>query len=202
MTRPPLDLGSWCILRMASGDTLKVAASLTAAGLEAWAPADDDDTPLTKTYAFARMAHLHELLALVRSPSLTCLVWDPELRRMVTRGVPYFRLMRDPLDATNWATVSDRQLAPLRGIEWGRKPRGQVKTIPVDTKVRLDDGGFAGLDGVVVEVRGKFATVVFEGLPFPVEKIPCWKLTEQLDEGTDINVSRRSSEQALPAKAA
>lgn len=197
--RPTLDLGSWVILRMASGDTLKVPTALTDAGFEAWAPADEDGAPMTVSYAFARMTHLHELLALAHSPSLTYLAWDPELRRMVTRGIPHFRLMRKPLGATGWVTVSDRQLAPLRGIEWGRKPRGAVKTVPVDTKVRLEDGGFAGLDGVVVSVRGKFATVMFDGLPFPVEKIPCWQLIEQLDEATPVNVSRRSSEQAAQA---
>jgi hypothetical protein len=189
----------WCILRCSGVNTVKLATSLTEAGFEVWTPVEEETTPITASYVFARLHHLQELLALSHSPSLLYQVWDAELKRMVTRGHPYFRLMRGLDPFIPWAVVSDAQVAPLRGLERSKKPRGLVKLIPIGTKVRLDDRGFTGIDGVVVSARGKFVTVQFEGLPFPVDKIPCWQLTETLDESPAVHVDGFPSEQVARA---
>ena len=72
-----LDLGSWCILRMAGGDTLRLVRSLRAAGIEAWAPIEkrvakmprtgapfDKESALMPSYVFAPVEHVDELLRL------------------------------------------------------------------------------------------------------------------------------------------
>lgn len=189
----------WVILRCSNCKTLELAASLTEVGFEAWAPVDWDENPMTAGYVFAKAAQIHSLLELSHSPSLLYRVWDTEQQKMVTKGHPYFRLMPRLGTAGGWARVSDLALRPIREIERRRKPRGVVKTIAVGAIVRLQEGGFAGLDGVVESVRNKFATVTFEGLPVPVQ-IGCWLLTEKVDATPAVNVNSRSTER--PSKAA
>jgi transcription antitermination factor NusG len=106
--------------------------------------------------------------------------------------------MPDTLAGTPWAIVSDRHISPLRQIEYKRKPRGAVKAIPEGTKVRLLEGGFAGMDGVVQSVRNKYATVTFAGFPVPVQ-IGCWLLTEMVDEPEGVHVGAYQREQAARA---
>lgn len=203
----------WLILRCSGCKTLDLVASLNDAGFEAWSPVEtvrvlkadrrklavDKFTevrkPLLGGYVFARADRLQDLLELSHSPSLNYRVWDSALRRMVTRGHPYFTMFRDLGEI---ATVPAEQLEPLRAIERRRKPRGIVKAVAPGTAVRLSEGGFAGMDGIVDSVRGKQAMVVFADFPFPVE-IPCWLLNEQLDVRASVNVSTASSERAARA---
>jgi transcription antitermination factor NusG len=182
----------WCILRCSNVKTLELAASLTEAGFEAWSPVETVQPPakgggkpervleaLMPSYVFARASHIIELAELVRSPSLQFRVWDPESRRMVTRGHPTFRFMRK-LDG-EIATTPDRTLNALRLVERKRKPRGKVKPVAIGATVRLDEGGFAGLTGTVESIEGKFALVAFPGLPMAV-KIAMWMLQEQEEQ--------------------
>jgi transcription antitermination factor NusG len=191
-------MSDWCILRTSGRSTMSLAESLAKDGFDVWTPVADGVTPLTSSYVFARAHELPRLLSLVRSPSLQYRIWDPELRRMVVRGHPAFRLMRGLDPFTPWAMVRDAQLAALRGIEKRRKPRGLIKEIPIGAKVRTDECGFAGLNGVVESIRNKFATVVFDGFPFPVQ-VGCWLLTEELDATCGNDVDEYSSEQAQAA---
>jgi transcription antitermination factor NusG len=175
----PAPTTEWLVLRCAAPVTLRLADSLKGAGIEAWTPVHDG-APLVARYVFARGVHLSELLRLIHNPFMTYLVWDAELRRMVARGHPYFRLMPSLESGRDWALVRDAHLNALRAIEGRRKPRGAVKAIPVGTTVRLLEGGFAGLDGVVQSVRKKVAMVSFKGFPMPIE-VGCWLLTEKVD---------------------
>ena len=76
-----LDLGSWCILRMSSADTLKVAAMLSASGFDVWTPTEwkigrmprtrarfDKAMAIMPSYCFARVEHLDELLRIAMLP--------------------------------------------------------------------------------------------------------------------------------------
>jgi transcription antitermination factor NusG len=203
----------WVILRCANCKTLELAESLNDAGFEGWSPVEvqkhlrkdprklladkvvETRVPLTPSFVFAPATYLQDLLALSHSPALNYQVWDPEQRRMVTRGHPYFRLF---MHLGEVVLIGGSELDPLRNIERKRKPRGSVKTIAPGTSVRLTEGGFAGMTGMVDSVRGKRAMVSFDRYPFPVE-FPTWVLSEALDEAARVHVNLRSSEQAARA---
>jgi hypothetical protein len=197
----------WAILRCANCKTLELAASLNDAGFEAWSPVETVARrsragarpepvrlPLIASFVFASAAHLQHLLELSHSPVLNFRVWDPELRRMVTRGHPYFRI-------PNLRTVPDVQLAGLRAAEAKRRPKGKPKVFATGALVRITEGGFEGMVGRVEECRGDYATVAFDDWVIPA-KVATWLLHPALDAGRQVHVSRRSSEQALSAKAA
>jgi transcription antitermination factor NusG len=201
------------ILRCANCKTLELAASLTDAGFEAWSPVEvekklvkdprkliadkvvETRIPLTPSFVFANADRMDDLLALSHSPTLNYRIWDSELRRMVTKGHPHFRLFRHLGEI---AVIAAVHLEPLRNIERRRKPRGAVKPIAVGTLVRLTEGGFAGMTGMVDSVRGKRAIVSFSQYPFPVE-FPTWLLREELDRSAAVNVNTRPSERAAHA---
>jgi transcription antitermination factor NusG len=157
-----LDLGSWCILRMASGNTLRLAKSLRTAGIEAWAPIAkrvakmprtgaqfDKESALMPSYAFARVEHVDELL---------------HLEHALHRAHPKFVVFRHrggiPL-------IADDQLDALRSEEarkhrvfekWRRRGSKPPK-IAAGTEVRLPDGPFAGYSGIVERTQGQFTIV-------------------------------------------
>lgn len=157
-----LDLGSWCILRMASADTLRVANSLAAAGFDVWTPIEqrvarmprtraryDKAYPIMPSYAFARVEHLTELLRVAmvpgrRHPSFTVFHYRG--------GVP---------------VVAESQLAPLRelerdlrnGFEKARWKGVKLAPIEPDTKVQMPAGAFEGLSGIVEGTEGQFTLV-------------------------------------------
>ena len=103
-----VEMDRWVILRTAATSTLRLAGSLGEAGFETWAPVETIrrrlprsakhevvSVPLLKSFVFARADRIDDLLALSHSPSLSHQAWDAHLRRMVTKGHPYFRLMPD-----------------------------------------------------------------------------------------------------------
>jgi transcription antitermination factor NusG len=162
MTRDTLDLGSWCILRMASGDTLRLVKSLRAARIDAWAPIEkrlakmprtgapfDKETALLPSYVFAPVEHVDDLLRLAHEQR---------------RAHPKFTVFRHrggiPL-------IADDQLDALRAEET-RKSRvfdkwklkgSKPMQIAQGTPVRLPDGPFAGYSGIVEGTQGKFTIV-------------------------------------------
>lgn len=195
----------WCILRCSNCKTLELARSLNDAGFEAWTPVetierrsrkgikpDELRRPLIASFVFARADHMAGLLALSHSPALNYRVWDSGLRRMVTRGHPYFRV-------SSLHLIPDAQLAGLRAVELKRRPKGKPQAFEVGAHVRVTDGGFEGLRGVVVECRGDYATVVLDDWSIPA-KIATWILA--LDENRAVHVLVPSPKQALSAKAA
>src|SRR5690606_2863879 len=112
MARDLLDLGSWCILRTASGDTLKLVDSLTVAGLNVWTPVERKvvrirrdrsrlprEVALMPSYVFGRVEHLSEMLRLSAIPTLD----HPRFSVFRYReGIPL---------------IADDQLEPLRAEE-------------------------------------------------------------------------------------
>jgi transcription antitermination factor NusG len=197
----------WCILRCSNCKTLELAASLTDAGFEAWSPAEtisrrarsgnkreEVRKPLVASFVFARANRMDDLLALSHSPTLNYRVWDSALRRMVVRGHPYFRVSQLRL-------VPDGQLSNLRAIEHKRRPKGKPRAFEIGTVVRITEGGFEGLIGLVEECRGDYATVTLDDWSAPA-KIATWLLHPILDDPRMVHVSGHSSEPASLAKAA
>lgn len=201
----------WCILRCSGGSTLGLAKSLSDAGFEVWSPIEIHERRSPKTrkreevisalmpsFVFARAQHIADLIDLSRSPTLNYQVWNKEQRRMVTKGHPVFRLFRSD---GGYPTVSDRELQPLRLAEKRTAPKPVGKVFNSGDRIKLTEGGFAGLSGIVERTKGAFASVMFPGFNIPV-KIATWMLIADIDPHATIHVSRSLSEQALSAKAA
>jgi hypothetical protein len=200
---------TWAILRTAPSQTLRLAASLTDAGFEAWSPVEtiqrraregakpeDVTVPLTPSFVFVRADRLMDLIELSHSPSLNYRVWGPEQRRMVTRGHPCFRLFRH---LGEFALVRDSQLNPLRNIERKRKPKPVASEVPIGARVRLIDAGFEGLWGTVHRSGKSYTRVLIDGWLVPVD-FPTWTLQAEACAQGSRNVC--SSAQAPTAKAA
>lgn len=201
----------WCILRCSNCKTLELARSLNDAGFEAWTPVEviqlrarrghkreEIKVPLLASFVFADAARLGGLLALSHSPTLNYQVWDSEQRRMVTRGHPYFRLFR-PHGEIRF--IPDNELAGLRKRDQSRRPLGKPRAFEVGAYVRCTEGSFAGLNGVVEQCRGGYATVTIDDWSIPA-RIATWLLHPAIDDNRTVHVSGASSEQALSAKAA
>jgi transcription antitermination factor NusG len=209
MTRPATD--RWLILRCANCKTLELAASLCNAGFEAWAPAEtivlkprrgnkrvEVRQPLMASFVFARADRLTDLLNLSHSPTLNYRIWDSGQRRMVTRGHPYFRVFRL---FGEFRFVPDAHLAGLRKLDLQRRPKGKARPFAPGSQVRITEGGFEGLVGVVEECRGDYATVTIDDWGIS-PKVATWLLHPVLDDTRPVHVSPAATEQALSAKAA
>ena len=197
----------WCILRCSNCKTLELSASLVDAGYEAWSPAEtvsrrarrgnkreDVRKPLIASFVFAKADRMDDLLALSHSPTLNYQVWDTEQRRMVTRGHPYFRV-------SHLRLIPDTQLSNLRAVERKRRPKGKSIAFEPGVVVRITEGGFEGLVGVVEECRGDYATVTLDDWSAPA-KIATWLLHALLDDPRMVHVSGQVSDKASLAKAA
>lgn len=157
--------GAWCILRTSSGKTLPLARSLAAAGFEVWTPVltrkrrrarskvtVEQEGAMMPTFVFARAAHLPELIALrsqpiSRHPSFSIFRW----------------VGRTPL-------IADGDMAALRDVEDQEYERvrraalrAQRKAFPVGERVRVVEGTFGGMTGIVERGDSKEAFVNFGG---------------------------------------
>lgn len=149
-------MSDWCILRTKARNTLSLAASLAEAGLTAWTPAQilssraprskeriETTVPLMPTYVFATSDHLAELAELAEARS------KPHVDFSVFRY-----LGRVPV-------LADASLNALRVAEARERPRKQQKTFKQGEIVRIEEGGFAGMSGVVEEGDGRYTLVMF-----------------------------------------
>lgn len=162
----------WCILRTASVATLPLVKALGDDGYRAWTPTEvqvrrarrsipkqEITVALMPSMVFADHARLPDLLGMARA-GMQYQVWDAQLRRMVTKGLPQFRVLRI---GDRYARVADGELAGLRRAESvGLKPI-KVRTLRPGVRVRMLTGLLEGLLGTVVNVRGDFARVQFPG---------------------------------------
>lgn len=159
----------WCILRTSGPRTLPVAKSLAAAGFEVWTPVETNDrrrprskvriefdAPIMPTFVFARADRLRDLEEAAVAP---------------TNEHPPFSVFR-------WAgkipLVSDAQIASLRAAEDRATARTEAAhrrdRLQADRKffnpgeqVKVTEGSFSGLSGMVEDGDGKFTFVAFGG---------------------------------------
>lgn len=154
----------WFILRCSGANTLKLAASLGAVGYDVWTPAETigkrtgamrrkraDTIPVMPSYVFARRPHLFDLLEISQAP---------------ISEYPDFNVFRH-LD--RFPLIADEALDPLRVAERKRQPFDKVARFTRGEMVRLMEGGFAGLTGVVELTRGQYTLVTFPGFPMPIK---------------------------------
>lgn len=145
-----------------SRDTLRLANALSSAGLSVWTPVEkrfgrlprskarrDKDAPLMPRYVFGRVEHLAELVRLSVLPA-------PDYPRFsVFRyqgGIPL---------------IADSELDALRAEEsrsrdlFARLKRRGIKgpSLSPGSNVRLPDGPFAGISGIVQDQQGQFTMV-------------------------------------------
>jgi transcription antitermination factor NusG len=153
--------GHWCILRTSGGRTLPLARSLVDADFEVWTPVEtisrrrprskikiDIEAPIMPTFVFARAWHLPELLACASSP---------------INEHPSFSVFHY---AGKIPLVAEREVEGLRREEhraMRRVQRTQRKDFAIGERVRVPEGPFAGMSGVVQQSDGKFALVGFAG---------------------------------------
>lgn len=200
----------WIILTCSNAKTLELARSLTEAGFEAWSPVEtiqrrarsgakpeDVTRPLMPSFVFARAEHEIDLLALSHSPTLNYRIWDRDLKRMVTKGHPFFRFFRPFGENT---TVSDAQLEHLRKLEKKRRPKGAPRTFAKGATVRFTEGGFEGLVGIVEETRGEYTVVTINDWAIPVQ-VSTWLLHPGTCANDAVQVSEGLAEH-VSAKAA
>lgn len=173
MARDLLDLGSWCILRMASADTLKVARSLAKFGLEVWTPIEqrigrtptksrdrvEREFALMPSYVFGHVQDLPCLLRLAMEPGSDY----PKFSVFRSQGgIPL--IADDELEALR-SEESDRRHAHERRKRKGM--RGPV--FASGAAVRVLGGGFEGLAGIVEDQAGQYALVSFSGFHSPIK---------------------------------
>jgi transcription antitermination factor NusG len=200
----------WLILRCSGMHTLRLAHSLRDAGMEAWTPAEEIrkivhgkiawvEVPMIPTFVFASSAHLGDLLRLTHTPAMTFRVWDADRQCMVEKGHPFFRLFRVGEDIR---TVPARELEPLQRIEGRRKrkPRGIPRAYHPGDRVRLTEGAYEGLRGVVIAIHGKQVEVDFPGSSLAFKVFP-HVLIPDIDGSGAIHVSGRLPEQHFRAAA-
>lgn len=167
-----LDLGSWCILRMGSASTLSVLESLRRAGFDVWTPVEhklgrmprtrvsyEKQFALMPSYVFARVEHIEDLAKLAMMPNPD----HPRFSMFQHQG-GFPLIAESELDALR-ETESKRQ-----GVFERLRRRGMKRpTFPLGQAVRVSEGGFAGLTGIVEGKSGEFTLVSYAGFHNPVK---------------------------------
>lgn len=150
-------MNQWLILRCSGRNTLPLADSLNRAGFECWTPAfekrlprkrTERTAPLLPTYVFAGARHLEGLLEL-SDPNA------PPTRHPQFSVFHY--LDRIPL-------IADSDLDALRNSEAKRTRREKrgLKRFESGDPVRINEGAFSGMSGIVKHSNGKYALVMFD----------------------------------------
>jgi len=168
----PFDLGSWCILRMASADTLTVLDYLARRGFSVWTPVArkigrmprtrveyDKRFALMPSYVFAGVADISDIAHLAMMPKQDC---------------PRFSMFRYQ---GGFPLVADDQLAFLRleedrqksVFERWRRSRMKGPKIATGAVIDLPEGPFMGLSGTVQETQGQFVLVNVPGFAKPIK---------------------------------
>ena len=168
----------WCILRTQSSQTLVLAEALKSEGFMAWTPTEvivrharrerprsEVVVALMPGIVFAAWDRLNDLAGLSHS-SLTYRRWDADLRRMIMVGLPHFRVMKV---GDKPARVIDAELSGLRSAERTSAVLAKKRTFKPGDQVRLCEGAFEGLRGVIGKIVGDFAEVSFPDWAVPVK---------------------------------
>lgn len=161
MTEAQMIETKWCILRTSPGRTITVVRSLEQAGIEVWTPVEvikqriprshktfAREIPIMPTFAFARARHLGELLRICAAP---------------VSEHPPFSVFRH---AGRFPFIADADVVSLRLAE-ERKLKARLRETKREfapgAAVKVPDGPFAGMSGIVEEGDGRFALVAFGG---------------------------------------
>lgn len=142
---------------------MAVAQSLRDAGYEAWAPTKviqkrrprstqrrEVTLAVLPGYVFAKAVHLTDLLV--------------EASRPVSR-FPKFTVFRY---CGRIPLVSERSLDNLRKIERRNTPEKAARQFKKGEAVRITEGGFAGMTGVVKVAKGRYTLVLVDGFANPI----------------------------------
>lgn len=153
----------WCILRVGSQRTIALAESLAKSGFHVWTPiatvsrrrprsklSREITVPIMPSYVFARADQLPALFSEASNPAT---------------DHPKFTIAR-------WAgkipTISDRHLDALRVEERRAIPPKKGRHYQHGDSVRVADGAWAGLTGVVKTGRGRYTWVDIPGFSHPI----------------------------------
>lgn len=154
----------WLILRTASRSTLALAESLAKSGYDVWTPVRTFNkraprrreisqvvVPMLPSFAFAKASHIHALLEMAEAFTKPC----PDFS--VFHYLNDIPLVRDEeLESLRNLEARDRRQAEIERFKTGR----QIRFKGGET-IRIDEGAFAGMDGVVQYDDGKYAMVSF-----------------------------------------
>jgi transcription antitermination factor NusG len=123
--------------------------------------------PIMPTFVFAHIKHLAELAALSHS-------WrNPH---------PSFSVQRYN---DRYPIIADAELRPLRMAERQSIPLEHVKTFEPGERIRLTEGSFAGLTGIVQTSDGRHTMICFPNFTIPI-KISTLLLLEEADMQAQI----------------
>lgn len=148
----------WCILRTAGPRTMPLAKSLNEAGIDAWTPVEvrkrrrarskavvEFDVPMLPTFVFARADRVIDLARTRLDPR------SPH---------PAFSIFQN---SGRVALVSDAEMERLRTAERREAPKQRRQVFAAGTTVRVPEGPFGGMSGIVQKGDDKFTLVAFDG---------------------------------------
>jgi hypothetical protein len=157
----------WCILRTGGSRTLRLADALARNGFEAWTPRETirkrlprsraqacHIAPIMPTFVFARAAHLQDLA---------------ELAMRTNKDAPDFSVQQYN---RAYPLIADHQLNPLRIAERKGTPLEKVRQLIPGELVKMTDGGYAGMNGIVQSTKGEYTLVCFPGATGQFGSIP------------------------------
>lgn len=150
----------WCILRTAGQRTVPLAASLAAAGFEAWTPQQTQSRRLPRgsKAKVERIVSMMPTFVFVRADTLPDLV---DIMALPVSPHPPFSIFR-------WngriPLIGDSEIEGLRTEERKVIPKAKQRVFTPGEKVHLPEGAaFGGLTGVVEGRDGKHTLVCFGG---------------------------------------
>lgn len=152
-------MSDWCILRTSGKHTLDLASTLALDGYSVWTPSRTQGrrlprtraqieipAPLLPSFVFAAARYVSDLLVLSDIPR----------KRQPDFSVFHY-MRRIPL-------ILDSELAGLRNEEARAIPKNRRRHLAKNDVVRIEDGAFAGMSGIVQYDSGKYAMVLFGGM--------------------------------------
>ncbi|MFS0737540.1 transcription termination/antitermination NusG family protein [Sphingomonas sp. 1P06PA] len=156
---------NWFMLRTSGPKTLPLARSLASAGLDVWTPIEvrnrrrprskarvEIEVPVMPTFVFARASQLSQVSQILARP----MTGHARFSLFLYDGrIPF---------------IADREVQSLREVEERSRDalkraqrKNQRRSFPAGTEVRVPEGSFAGMSGIVKQGDDRFALVCFGG---------------------------------------
>lgn len=164
-------MGDWIIIRTKPSSTLTLAAALAEDGFQVWTPTEvqvrrvprakakiERTVAIMPTFIFAREEHLDDLLSLSKSSISPYPDFSIFHHRSRTK-IP--TISDDTLQALREAEeAAERRTAARRAAEARGK---RAEPFEAGETVKIPDGSFAGLEGIIEGSDGKDTLVCFGG---------------------------------------